>query len=53
MGRFRNSETGVVVSVDDSKDERFAQGFEPVGDAAKSAPARKATAKKAAAKKSE
>jgi len=29
MGKFINSETGVVVSVDDSKDARFASGFEP------------------------
>jgi hypothetical protein len=27
MGRFVNDQTGVVVSVDDSKDERFASGW--------------------------
>jgi len=42
MGRFRNLETGVVVSVDDSKDERFASGFES-----------EATSKKAPAKSAE
>jgi len=53
MGRFRNLETGVVVNVDDSKDERFAVGFEPVADGDEK-PSRKAPAKKAAApKKSE
>ena len=49
MGRFRNLETGVVVSVDDSKDDRFAAGFEPA-DAPES---KKAPAKKAASSKSE
>jgi len=44
MGRFRNLETGVVVSVDDSKDDRFAVGFEPAETE------KKATAKKAAPK---
>jgi hypothetical protein len=43
MGQFRNATTGVVVSVDDSKDERFADGWEPVN---KPAPAKKAAAKK-------
>lgn len=32
MGRFINSETGVVVSVDDSKDDRFDAGWEPADD---------------------
>ena len=45
MGRFRNLKTGVVVSVDDSKDERFAQGFEPADSETKKAPAKKAAAK--------
>lgn len=30
MSKFINSDTGVVVSVDDSKDDRFATGWEPV-----------------------
>lgn len=47
MGRHRNVETGVVVSVDDSKDDRFGQGWE---SADKSAPVKKTAAKKAAAK---
>jgi hypothetical protein len=46
MGRFRNVETGVVVSVDDSKDERYAVGYEP----ADAEPAKKAPAKQAAPK---
>lgn len=29
MGRHRNLQTGVVVVVDDSKDDRFASGYEP------------------------
>ena len=45
MGRFRNTVTGVVVSVDDSKDDRFTDGWE---SADKAAPAKKASAKKAA-----
>lgn len=48
MSRFRNLRTGVVVSVDDSKDERFEAGWEP-GDA----PEPKAPAKKLAASKTE
>lgn len=43
MGRFRNLETGVVVSVDDSKDERFASGWEPAADESNKAPAKKAS----------
>ena len=50
MGRFRNLATGVVVSVDDSKDARFSDGFEPVKDGAAE---KKAPAKKAAAPKTE
>ena len=30
MSRFRNLKTGVVVSVADDKDGRFASGWEPV-----------------------
>ena len=43
MGRFRNSLTGVVVSVDDSKDNRYGDGWEPE-DTEK--PAKKPAAKK-------
>lgn len=32
MGRFVSDETGVTVSVDDSKDERFASGWTPAKD---------------------
>jgi hypothetical protein len=32
MSTFRNLETGVVVSVADDKDSRFASGWEPVTD---------------------
>lgn len=46
MSRFRNLETGVVVSVDDAKDERFASGYEPADQPEK--PAR--TARKASGK---
>jgi len=46
MGRFRNLETGIVVSVDDSKDERFTVGFEP----ADKEPKQKAPAKRPVAK---
>ena len=55
MGRFRNTTTGVVVSVDDSKDGRFVNGWEPADKPAAKAPvaAKKAVAKKAAASKSE
>lgn len=40
MSKFVNSETGVVVSVDDSKDERFTNGWEPAGAPKKSRPAK-------------
>lgn len=33
MGRFVNNTTGVIVSVDDSKDHRFSQGWTPAGEA--------------------
>ncbi len=45
MGRFRNVATGVVVSVADEKDDRFASGFEPATNDDK-APAKKAAASK-------
>lgn len=32
MPRFRNIETGSVVSVDDEKADRFKSGWEPVDD---------------------
>jgi len=44
MSRFRNASTGVVVSVDDSKDERFGEGWE----SAEKEPAKRAAAKTAA-----
>jgi len=50
MGKFRNLKTGIVVSVDDAKDDRFDTGWE---SAEKSQSARKAPAKKAASSKSE
>ncbi len=40
MGRFRNTTTGVIVSVDDAKDERFAEGWESP-DSPTKAPAKK------------
>lgn len=49
MGRFRNTTTGVVVSVDDSKDDRFGEtsGFEPFAEESeKKAPAKRASASK-------
>ncbi len=46
MSRFRNIKTGVVLSVDDSKDDRFVNGYEAADKAAK------ASEKKPAAKKS-
>jgi hypothetical protein len=42
MSRFRNTTTQVVVSVDDSKDDRYTDGWEP---ADKPAPAAKTTRK--------
>lgn len=43
MSRFRNTETGVVVSVDDSKDERFESDlWESADESTKKAPAKKA-----------
>jgi len=30
MGKFINTNTQVVVSVDDDKDDRFGEGWEPV-----------------------
>ena len=46
MGRFRNSDTGVVVSVDDSKDDRFTSGWESPDSEPKKAPAKKAASSK-------
>lgn len=55
MGRFVNTATGVTFSVDDSKDDRYVDGFERAnedGKPVKKAPAaKKAAAKKPAAKK--
>lgn len=45
MGRFRNLATDVVVNVDDSKDDRFGDGWEAVKES-------KTPAKKAASSKS-
>jgi hypothetical protein len=42
MSKFENLATGIVVSVDDSKDERFGDGWKAAGD--KPAPRRKASA---------
>jgi hypothetical protein len=40
VGRFKNLTTGVVVSVDDSKDARFDNGWEPADAEPKRAPGR-------------
>lgn len=40
MGRFRNSDTGVVVSVSDDKDDRFASGWVPADAPEKRGPGR-------------
>jgi hypothetical protein len=40
MGRFRNLKTDIVVSVDDSKDDRFVSGWESTEGPAKRAPGR-------------
>lgn len=40
MSRFKNSNTGVVVSVDDSKDDRFTDGWEPADGPVKRGPGR-------------
>lgn len=45
MSRFIQDGTGVTVSVDDSKDDRFAVGWKPA-DAADKKPAAKPAAKK-------
>lgn len=47
MSKHRNESTGVVVSVDDSKDDRYTDGWVPADEADKS------TSKRAASKKSE
>lgn len=50
MGTFVNKATGVVFSVDDSKDERYSgEGYGSPEDS-DGAPAKRAPAKKAAAK---
>lgn len=49
MSRFRNEQTGVVVSVDDSKDERFASGWEPA-DSDDKASAKRSTSSKSGKK---
>jgi len=46
MSKFENTKTGVVVSVDDSKDERFSSGWKLLG----AAPASKRKAASPAAK---
>lgn len=45
MSRLRNKTTGVVVNVDDSKDERFDENWEPA-DAAAPKRTRKTSASK-------
>ena len=47
MSRHRNTATGVVVSVDDTKDDRYTNGWEPAG---KQDDADAQTAKRAAVK---
>lgn len=48
MGRFVNDETGVVVSVDDSKDDRFDAGWSAADESGepKKAPAKRSTSSK-------
>lgn len=46
MSKFRNLKTGVVVSVDDSKDDRFKSGFEPADSTSTKAPAKKSASSK-------
>lgn len=46
MSRLRNKTTGVVVSVDDSKDERFDDNWEQVDAASPKRTTRKSTAGK-------
>ena len=47
MSRFRNTETDVVVSVDDSKDDRYNSDLWESADAApKKAPAKKSASSK-------
>lgn len=41
MSKFENSNTHVVVSVDDSKDDRFSDGWVPVKESAAKKTARK------------
>ncbi len=51
MSRFTNTSTGVTVSVDDSKDDRYTAGGWESAD--QPAPAKKALAKKSASSKSD
>ena len=51
MGRYRHVANEVVVSVDDSKDERF--DADPVWEAVDSGSTKKTPAKKAASSKSD
>lgn len=51
MSRFTSTSTGVTVSVDDSKDDRYAVGGWESAD--KPAPAKKAPAKRSASSKSD
>ena len=46
MARFRNVQTGVVVSVDDSKADRYSDGWESADEAEKKAPAKKSAPSK-------
>lgn len=45
MGRHKNEATGVVVSVDDSKDDRFTSGWVPVDADEPKRPAKQPTKK--------
>ena len=51
MSRFRNVSTGLVISVDDSKDARYGDGWESADKPSRPEP--KAPAKKAASSKTE
>ena len=53
MSRFVNDTTGIVVSVDDSKDERYTAGLTGWSPAEGDGKAKKAPAKKAAAAESD
>lgn len=51
MGRFVNDQTGIVVSVDDSKDDRFASGWSAAEENGE--PTKKTASKRAASTKSD